>query len=133
MASSDMDALQPLRVYFAAFFADIRHGAGARAAAAFNREFAAAVDPASPSGSAPSSSSDIVSTFVDIRDNREASEALLGPIFDAFGSSVAIFPCRRRARATVLISWSFCLTFPTPHGRQGSRRKSQHYRVDALF
>ncbi len=100
MASSDMDALQPLRVYFAAFFADIRHGAGARAAAAFNREFAAAVDPASASasasGSAPSSSSDIVSTFVDIRDNREASEALLGPIFDAFGSSLAIFPCRRR-------------------------------------
>lgn len=105
MAASDMDALQPLHTHFAAFFADIRHGARARAAAAFNREFAAAVDPASAIGSAaaPSSSSDVASTFVDISDNREACEALLGPIFDAFGSSVAILPCRRRTR-TVLIS-----------------------------
>ena len=88
MAESDVGALTPLHAYMGAFFADLRYGARARVAASFNREFAAAIEPASIGHA--SAASEIVSTFVDISHNREACSALLGPIFDAFGSSLFV-------------------------------------------
>jgi hypothetical protein len=122
-SAADLEALEPLHAYMGAFFADLRHGARARVAASFNREFAAAIDPASATGQASassSSSSEIVSTFVDISLNREACSALLGPIFDAFGSSFFI-PCRSAAEFSrthkPLISVLDFMYTRIPHGQ----------------